>query len=319
MDSRRLEYFVAVVDHGGFTAASRAIFVSQPALSLAVKELEADVATPLFSRVGRRVHLTAAGSALLGPARQVLRDLETGRAAVAAVAGLEAGSLSLASLPTLAADPLAALVGRFHRHHPGVGVELASPEDSLDLFDSVITGRSEVGLTDARDIPDALESVALGSQTLVFILPPGWSSSQRWQPVGPDGNQNAPFVAAPEGTSTRRLLDEHLASAGLQPHLAVVSAQRDAILPLVLAGAGAALVPESMALIAERLGAVVSRPDPPAIRQVALVYRSGPLSPAASRFLELAVAPAPEPDPDEIDPSSSGIRTRAASPSEDPT
>jgi LysR family transcriptional regulator, carnitine catabolism transcriptional activator len=315
MDSRRLEYFVAVVDHGGFTAASRAIFVSQPALSLAVKELEAEVATPLFSRVGRRVQLTAAGSALLGPARQVLRDLETGRAAVAAVAGLEAGSLSLASLPTLAADPVAALVGRFHRHHPGVGVELASPEDSLDLFDSVITGRSELGLTDARDIPDALESVELGSQTLVFILPPGWSS-ERWQP---DGNQNTPFVAAPEGTSTRRLLDEHLASAGLRPHLAVVSAQRDAILPLVLAGAGAALVPESMALIAERLGAVVSRPDPPATRQVALVYRSGPLSPAADRFLELAVTPAPEPDPGESDPSSSGIRTRAASPSEDPT
>jgi DNA-binding transcriptional LysR family regulator len=318
MDSRRLEYFVAVVDHGGFTAASRAIFVSQPALSLAVKELEADVATPLFSRVGRRVHLTAAGSALLGPARQVLRDLETGRAAVDAVAGLEAGSLSLASLPTLAADPLAALVGRFHHHHPGVGVELASPEDSLDLFDSVITGRAEVGLTDARDIPDALESVALGSQTLVFILPPGWSS-ERWQPVGLEGNRHTPFVAAPEGTSTRRLLDEHLAAAGLQPHLAVVSAQRDAILPLVLAGAGAALVPESMALIAERLGAVVSRPDPPAIRQVALVYRSGPLSPAASRFLELAVDRAPGPDPDERDPSSGGIRTRAASPSGDPT
>src|ERR1700678_791117 len=123
MDSRRLEYFVAVVDHGGFTAASRAIFVSQPALSLAVKELEAEVGTPLFSRVGRRVQLTTAGSALLGPARQVLRDLETGRAAVAAVAGLEAGSLSLASLPTLAADPLARLVGRFRGHHPGVRVD----------------------------------------------------------------------------------------------------------------------------------------------------------------------------------------------------
>ena len=181
-------------------------------------------------------------------------------------------------------------------------------------FDSVITGRSELGLTDARDIPEALESVELGSQTLVFILPPGWSS-ERWQPVGPEGNRHTPFVAAPEGTSTRRLLDEHLASAGLQPRLSVVSAQRDAILPLVLAGAGAALVPESMALIAERLGAVVSRPDPPAVRQVALVYRSGPLSPAAGRFLELAVAPAPEWDGHEADPSSSGIRTRAASPS----
>ena len=54
MDTRRLQHFVAVVDHGGFTAAAKATFVSQPALSLAVKELEADLGTPLFDRIGRR-------------------------------------------------------------------------------------------------------------------------------------------------------------------------------------------------------------------------------------------------------------------------
>ena len=72
----------------------------------------------------------------------------------------------------------------------------------------------------------------------------------------------------------------------------MVTAQRDAILPLVLAGAGAALVPESMAVFAEQLGAVVVRPDPPAVRELALVHRAGALSPAATRFAKLAV-PAP--------------------------
>jgi DNA-binding transcriptional LysR family regulator len=282
INSQRLGYFVAVVDHGGFTAASKAVFVSQPALSLAVKELESELGTPLFARVGRGVRLTAAGRALLGPARQVVRDLETGRAAVAAVAGLEAGSLALASLPTLAADPLARLVGRFRGHHPGVRVDLAAPEDSRDLFGLVETGRYELGLVDAIEVPPALESVDLGPQQLVFILPPGS------RPDGPVDVEKIPFVAAPEGTSTRRLLDERLSSIGHQPDLAVVSAQREAILPLVLAGAGAALVPEAMAGLAERLGAVVVRPDPPAVRQLALVHRSGPLSPAAARFLELS-------------------------------
>lgn len=117
MDSRKLAHFVAVVDHRGFTAASKAVFVSQPALSLAVKDLEAEVGAELFIRSGHRIRLTAAGLALLEPARQVLRDLETGRAAVAAVTGLSAGSLSLASLPTLAADPMASLVGEFRRHY----------------------------------------------------------------------------------------------------------------------------------------------------------------------------------------------------------
>ena len=288
MDTRRLQHFVAVVDHGGFTAAAKATFASQPALSLAVKELEADLGTPLFDRIGRRVQLTAAGTALLGPARQVLRDLETGRAAVTAVSGLESGVLSLACLPTLAADPTATLIGRFRGHHRGVRVDLAAPEDSRELFELVETGTSELGLTDALGVPAALESTALGSQVLVFIHPPGTATSVATSAL--IDFEDTLFVASPEGTSTRRLLDERLGSVGVKPKLAAVSAQRDAILPLVLAGAGAAFVPESMAEVAEKLGAVISRPDPPAVRELALVHRTGPLSPAAARFARLATS-----------------------------
>ena len=287
MDSRKLAHFVAVVDHGGFTSASRAVFVSQPALSSAVKDLEAELGVELFTRIGHRVRLTSAGSALLDPARRVLRDLETGRAAVAEVSGVMAGSLSLASLPTLAADPMAGLVGTFRRHHSGVRVDLAAPEDSDDLFALVESGTCELGLTDASDVPVNLTAMALGAQELVFILPPGSA-------VGPEDLVEAlergeiPLVAAPGGTSTRRLLDEQFEALGRRPTLAVVSAQREAILPLVVAGAGAALVPEAMALIAEKLGVVVTRPMPRAVRDLVLVHRPWPLSPAAARFIELA-------------------------------
>jgi LysR family transcriptional regulator, carnitine catabolism transcriptional activator len=291
MDTNRLRHFVAVVDHGGFTAASKAVFVSQPALSLAVKELEAELGTPLFSRVGRQVHLTAAGIALLGPARQALRDVETGRAAVEAVTGLMAGSLSLCSLPTLAADPMAGLVGRFRRDHPGVRVDLAAPEDSRELFYLVEDGTCELGLTDTLHLPESFESTDFGSQSLVFIHPPGTSSSGGRGGARIVVRDDTPLVAAPEGTSTRRLLDEQLGALGITPMLAVVSAQREAIIPLVLAGAGAALIPEALAPIAEHFGAVVSEPQPPAVRRLALVYRAGELSPAASRFCELVGPP----------------------------
>lgn len=290
MDSRRLQQFVAVVDHGGFTAASKATFISQPALSLAVKELEAELGTPLFDRIGKRIQLTVAGTALLGPARQVLRDLETGRAAVTAVLGLESGVLSLASLPTLAADPTAALVGRFRLLHPGVRVDLAAPEDTRDLFDLVESGAAELGLTDALGVPESLQWTGLGSQVLVFILPPG-SAAGGSTSATPIDFEDTLFVASPAGTSSRRLLEERLEAVGFEPKLAVVTAQRDAILPLVLAGAGAALVPESMALVAEQLGAVIARLDPPALRELALVFRPGPQSPAAARFVELAAVP----------------------------
>jgi LysR family transcriptional regulator, carnitine catabolism transcriptional activator len=70
----------------------------------------------------------------------------------------------------------------------------------------------------------------------------------------------------------------------------VVTAQRDAIVPLVIAGAGAALVPESVARTASGLGAVTARPVPPLERALALIHRAGPLSPAAARFIEIATA-----------------------------
>ncbi|MGA2307653.1 MAG: LysR substrate-binding domain-containing protein [Acidimicrobiales bacterium] len=287
IDSNRLRHFVAVVDHGGFTAAARAVYVSQPALSQAVKELEAELGVALFARSGRQVRLTPAGTALLEPARQVLRDLETGEAAVGAVAGLKAGSVTLASLPTLAADPVAPLVGAFRRRYPGVRIDLAAPEGTSELFDLVVAGTCELGVTDARDIPDALQSHSLGRQSLVLILPPG-SDHEEGAPLDLSSLEDMPFVVAPPGTSTFRLLQEGFAAVQRTPAVAVVTAQRDAILPLVIAGAGAALVPESVARTATGLGAITARPEPAIERALALVHRAGPLSPAAARFAEIA-------------------------------
>ena len=293
MDLRRLEHFLAVADHQGFTAASRAVSVSQPALSLSVKELEAELGTVLFHRLGRRVAVTPAGAALIGPARQALRDVETGRAAVAAVAGLGAGSLAIASLPTLAADPLAGIVGRFRRDHPAVTVDLAAPEDSAGVVAMVRDGRCELGLTDSDRLPDDLVAHGLGDQALVLVLPPGRvpASLRRSGRVRTRVDlatvTDLPFVAAPPGTSTRRLLDEGLGGES-GSRVAVVTAQRDAILPLVLAGAGAALVPEATASVAELHGATVVRPDPAVTRSIVLIHPVGELAPAARRFVELA-------------------------------
>jgi DNA-binding transcriptional LysR family regulator len=287
MDSHRLRHFLAVVDHGGFTAAAHAVYVSQPALSLAVKELEIELGVPLFVRSGRRVHLTSAGMALLEPARQVLRDLETGQAAVEAVAGVEAGNLTMASLPTLAADPLAPMVGAFRRRYPGIRIDLAAPEDAGELWGLVVAGTCELGVTEAHGLPDTLQSHPLGRQSLVLILPPGTDHAEGAR-LDLSLLEAMPFVVAPRGTSTFRLLEEGFAAVQRTPAVAVVTAQRDAIVPLVLAGAGAALVPESVALAAAGLGAVTARPEPPIERAIALIHRGGPLSPAAQRFTAMA-------------------------------
>jgi DNA-binding transcriptional LysR family regulator len=302
VDFRRLRYFLAVADHGGFTAASKAIFVAQPALSLAVKELERELGADLFVRRGRQVLLTSAGQALVEPARQALRNVETGRAAVAAVTGLSAGTLSLAALPSLASEPTAAFVGRFRRAHPAVSVELAAPADNTELLEMVGNGRCEVGITVASALPPEMAVRQLRSQELRLVFPP--DSPPQVDPLPMWALDGVAMVASPQGSSTRQLLDQAFAEAGASPTVAVVSAQRSAQVALVLAGAGVALVPEEDAQAAARLGAHVARPSPPVTRQLVLVHRRGPISPAARRFVELSANPsAVEGTEDPFEPS----------------
>ena len=229
---------------------------------------------------------------------------------MASVTGLVTGSLSLGSLPTLAADPLAGLVGRFRTGHPGVLVDLAAPEDTADLAELLQSGQCELGLAEGASLPAGLTTHELTRQRLLVILPPGTVRPSRLA-VAELGS--VPFIAAPPGTSSRRLLDEALTGAGLSPRIAVVTAQREAILPLVLAGAGAALLPEPLAQVAARLGAVVSDPHPPITRSIVLAHRPGPLAPAARRFLELATTPrARAPGPSRPGPGPTGLAEDAA-------
>jgi DNA-binding transcriptional LysR family regulator len=286
MDLRRLRLFLAVVDGGGMTRAADAEHVSQPSVSQAIRELEVEVGTPLFHRVGRRVVLSAAGEALVEPARQVLRDVETGRAAVDAVAGLTAGRLDLVALPTLAVDPLAPLVGAFRVEHPGVELALADPADSVEVVELVASGACELGITVEAVIDPALTAHRLGNQDLLAVLPPHTNASHT---MAIATLAKFPLVAAPPGTATRQQLEDAFADAGVVPHIAVVAAQREAILPLVLASAGATLFPRPLAEQAQALGAVVVSLRPRLARPVHLFHRRGPLSPAAAAFRELAL------------------------------
>ncbi len=288
MDLRRLEMFVAVVDEGSMTRAAPVAHVSQPALSQAIRALEAELGVALFDRVGRHVRLTAAGEALLGPARQALRDVETGHAAVMAVRGLEAGHLTLGSLRTLAVDPTAPLVGAFRAAHPTVVVHLADPDDPAELIDMVRAGDVELAITEIPTDGAGLVVHRFAEQDIVAILPPHSQPSSL--PVPLQNLADRALVATPPGTSSRRLLDDAFARAGRVPTIAVETGQREAIVPLVLAGAGAALVPRPVADTAARLGAVVTPCRPTITRSIVLAHRDGPISPATERFRTLAVA-----------------------------
>jgi DNA-binding transcriptional LysR family regulator len=292
MDERRLRYFLAIVEDGSVTAAAERLHVAQPSLSQSLRSIERELGAELFHRVGRGLRLTSAGRALIGPARQALLALEAARSAVREIGDVLAGELGIATLATLAADPLAELVGRFHQAHSGVTVQIGEAESTAEASRLVAEGTRELGLVQLP-APNQLVATPLGRQELMFVLPPGGEQSER--PLTPAALRSVPLIVTPAGTSTRDLLEQAFAAAGVAPQIAVETTAREAIVPLVLAGAGAALLPAGLAQEAGRRGALV-RPTRPALtRPIGLVSRPGTLSPAARAFTALAAVQSSEP------------------------
>lgn len=292
MDLRQVGYVLAVVDEGGFTKAAASIPISQPALSQSIRSLERELGTELFHRLGREVRLTAAGEAFVGPARAMVRESANARSAVADVAGLGAGQLDVVALPTLVVEPVVEVVGAFRSAHPGVTVRITEPEDRGEVVELVRSGACELGFGEGPINEPGLAVDPLLDQELLAVLPPGTDlGGRRGDAVRLPLRRLAaePLVVTPPGTSTRQLVEDALRRAGLAPSVAVESDHREAIVPLVLAGAGAALLPEPLARRAAEQGAVVAGLEPAVRRKVVLVRRTGVLSPAAAAFRELTL------------------------------
>jgi LysR family transcriptional regulator, carnitine catabolism transcriptional activator len=288
VDRRQLEYFLAVAAHGSFTSAAAALHVAQPSLSHAIKAIEREFGAQLFHRLSRGVKLTAAGEALLRPAQQVLRDFAAASAAVQMVSDLAAGRLEIVAQTTLAVHPLADLVGTFRKAYPAVVVGIEDPEHAAAVAEMVRNGQSELGLTDFSVPVEDLRTYELPDQEIFVVLPPDTD-------IGPDESLTVAQVVAfdlivtPPGTNSRAILESALSRAGVPLRVAVETPHRAAIVPLVLAGAGATLLPRSMAEDAARQGARIATLDPPVVRRVQLLWRREPLSPAGRAFVRMVM------------------------------
>ncbi|QWF84739.1 LysR family transcriptional regulator [Amycolatopsis sp. CA-230715] len=285
MDARQLEYFLAVVDHGGMNRAAQALYVAQPSLSQSIRALERDLGGALFDRVGRRLVLTQAGRALVEPARQVVRGLETARASVESASGVRSGRVELAAMPSQAVEPLTGMIRRFTAEYPGLTLTVKAAFTADGVLDLVRTGAVEIGLlASAAPVKAAgLVTTPAGRQRFVLIAPPNCPLGA---PVRREDLAGQRLIVGQLGTGMRRYVDDLLAD-GIDVRGVVESEHREAILPLVLGGVGLAVLADSWAPLARAAGALVLDLEPPAHLDLALVSRPAP-TPAAEAFLAVA-------------------------------
>ncbi len=295
-----LETFVAVARLGGFTAASRRLHRSQPAISRRIRELEHALGAPLFERAGRRVRLTGAGSALLPHAEAALAAVRDGEHAVRDLAADPARvpALRLAVVGTLADSHIVDALRRFRSRY-GSPVDLRTAT-SREVSALVRSGEANLGLRYFPDADPALESVPLGAERLFVVVPAGHRVTARTLPDLGELRDETWLGFPPERRqpdSFGHQLERQLAAAGLPGSSIMAVDSLTAQKRLVEAGLGVALMPMSSVREEVRIGSLrtieVAGVDA-SLPVVAVRRRGGHPSTAAAAFLDVLAEYTPD-------------------------
>jgi LysR family nitrogen assimilation transcriptional regulator len=240
VDLKQLEYFVSVVDLGGFSRAARALGIAQPAISRQVRSLEVELRQSLLQRNGRGAVPTEAGKRLLEHARGILQQVERARRDVDETKGASLGKVVIGLPPTVARQFAVPIVRAFRQRYPGASLSIVEGFSST-IVDWLAVGRVDVGLAYNPVAAAAIEIRVLLEEPLCLIGPRTDARLPRRLRLA-DLPRFA-LILPSQPNAIRRLVETRLASLGLRPQVAMEIDAVPAILELVAEGHGFAVLP----------------------------------------------------------------------------
>ncbi|MFE5024893.1 LysR family transcriptional regulator [Streptomyces sp. NPDC056656] len=260
IEARHLRVLRAVAATGSFSAAARELGCTQPAVSQQMKALESSAGTPLLIRTGREMRLTQAGEALVRHAAGILAGLTAAEEEVAAIAGLRAGRVRLVSFPSGSSTLVPTALAALRAAHPGTRVSLveAEPPRSVEMLregdcDVALAfryeGRREAsqdkggggrGVQATEDWDDLVVRPLLADR-LVGLVPEGHRLAKS-DAVSIGELADEPWIAG--CPRCRRQLVEVCEGAGFTPRIDFATDDYPAVIGLVGAGLGVAVLPE---------------------------------------------------------------------------
>lgn len=236
---RQLQVFVCAARHLSFARAAEELHLTQPAISMQVKELESTVGLPLFDRGGRRVALTTPGEYFLVHARRMLAVLKDAADTMARMKGVESGRLTIGLVST-AKYFVPRLLAEFRREHPGI--ELRLEVGNRQALLGQLTN-NEVDLAVMGTPPRELDTRAepFAANPLVMIAAPGHRLAQLSQvPVALLGEET--FLVREPGSGTRTSMQIFLKERRIHPAAMVEMPSNETIKQAVMAEMGVSIL-----------------------------------------------------------------------------
>lgn len=281
---RQLRYFEALSRHGHFGRAAEACAISQPALSVQIKELEETLGTALFERSARQVRLTGFGEDVAAKVRDILRGADELADFARRSQGHLAGRLRIGVIPTIAPYLLPRIIGDLGACYPGLDLRLRETLTPR-LIQELAEGRLDTALVALPVSEPSFTEMPLFEEDFVLVRP----AADAHKPVpSPDRLREMRLLLLEEGHCFR---DQALSFCNMTtalPRELLDGSSLSTLVQMVGAGIGVTLIPE-MAVPVETRSAPVSLarfPAPRPSRQIGMIWRNS--TPLADQLRQVA-------------------------------
>jgi LysR family transcriptional regulator, carnitine catabolism transcriptional activator len=290
IDLHQLRSFVAVARLGNFTRAAERLNLSQPSLSLQIRQLEQELGLRLLDRSTRSVTLTRAGEDFLPTAARLLDDFQSAIGTVADLAARRRGRVAVAVLPSVAAELLPQAIALLRARHPDIVVSLR--DDVAEHIPArVRSGEVDFGLGAIDGVDADLSGAPLITDELIAVLPRvhPLANGAKTTPLKATWRALAkhPFVAMSRDSSVRQLTEQAFARNGLVLEPAFEAKYMSTAIGLIAQGLGVGTLPSSAVSMVRQAGLAHAEIHRPVMkRRIGIITRRGrSLSPAAQALV----------------------------------
>lgn len=236
---RQLQVFTSVAKHLSYTRAAEELHLTQPAVSMQIKQLEESAGLPLFEQIGKKIFLTEAGQVMLDHANSIITKLDSMRNDIDQLKGVDGGRLRVCIASTVNYFATR-LISRFSQTHPNVQISL-EVTNRQDLLKQLETNEPDMVLMGRPPITADLHSQAFMDNPLVIIANPHHPLADKKNlPITSLNNER--FVLRESGSGTRGAMETLFDQYDIRPNVSTQLSGNEAIKQAVEAGLGLALV-----------------------------------------------------------------------------
>jgi len=273
MDVKNLKIFLAVAKYLNYTRAGEEVHLSQPSVSVRIKQLEDELRVKLFEQIGKKIALTEAGRLLEPYAKRVVAAVDDARQAIEEFQGLERGKLRIGASTTPGMYLLPRVISRFKSLYPKIELQMTI-KNTHDVEEAVLKNDFDLGFVGGHLVTGQVEVIPWYVDEILLVAPSGHPLATR-KKVSPQDLAGERFVVREAGSATRSIIEKKLLELDVQALDSVELGNPEAVKQAVKSGLGIAFISKlavetelkSKALVAIGSNIFASR------REMKIVYR----------------------------------------------